>query len=279
MMGLLDIDNKIANLPLMKIKSYYKNNCEWYDGISNYEKVYVSKIFKFSNDWNYKINADEIIKGGTGYNFNKLPIEIENCQPDYSLYPECDYSLQRYTVGCIRDCDFCIVRDKEGVLKEIDPMNLNPNGKYIYLLDNNFFASKNWKSNIVHLQNCSQRVQFEGIDIRILTEEMITELNKIKPYKQFHFAWDNIKDNIEKKLDLITKIIKPYKLMCYVLIGFNSTKEDDYYRVVKLAEYGISPFVMPYNKKDEYQKKFARWVNHKAIFNSVDWNDYKTKRG
>lgn len=47
---------------------------------------------------------------------------------------------------------------------------------------------------------------------------------------------------------------------------------------MKLKEYGISPFVMPFNKKNNYQKRFARWVNHKAIFKSVKWKDYKTDR-
>lgn len=272
--GVLDVDNKISNLPLMKIKSFYKDKCQWYDGFSEYNKVYISKIFKFSKDWEYQINSKEIIKGGTGYNFNKLSEEIEQCQPDYSIYPECNHTLQRYTIGCIRNCPFCIVQEKEGFLRDVKPMNENPKGKYIYLLDNNFFASKNWKENIKHLQNYNKPVQFEGIDIRLLTEEMMVELNKIKPHTQHHFAWDNIKIDIEYKLKLITKIIKPYKLMCYVLIGFDSTPEEDYFRVIKLKEYKISPFVMPFNKKDYYQKSFARWVNHKAIFNSVKWIDY-----
>jgi hypothetical protein len=240
-----------------------------------YHKVYISKIFTFTSDYEYSINAEEIIKGGTGYNFNTLPEEIELCQPDYSIYPKCNYTLQRYTIGCIRKCSFCIVNKKEGEFKDIEPMNENPNSEYIYLLDNNFFASNNWLSNIRHLQKYKKPVQFEGIDIRILSEEMIIELNRIKPLKQYHFAWDNIKYDIIDNLKLITKIIKPYKLMCYVLIGFDSTPDEDYYRVMKLREFNINPFVMPYNKDNKYQKSFTRWVNNKAVFKSVKWKDYK----
>lgn len=273
--GIIDIDNKIINLPLMKIKAYYKNQCDWYKGFFNYDKVYISKIFNYTRDYEYKIYASEIIKGGTGYNIkSKLPEEIECCQPDYLIYPDCNYSIQRYTIGCIRSCSFCVVNEKEGNLKDVKPMNLNRNGKWIYLLDNNFFASKNWRENMEHLIKCDQPVQFEGIDIRILTEEMIIELNKIKLYKQLHFAWDNVKEDIEEKLKLIIKIIKPYKLMCYVLIGYNSNFDDDYYRIMKLKEYKIDPFIMPYNKKNKYQRKIARWVNHKAIFKTVKWEDY-----
>lgn len=27
----------------------------------------------------------------------------------------------------------------------------------------------------------------------------------------------------------------------------------------------------------EYQKDFERWVNHKAIFKTVEWKDYKNR--
>ena len=84
------------------------------------------------------------------------------------------------------------------------------------------------------------------------------------------------KDNLDDKIDLLLNYIRPYKLMCYVLIGFWSTPEEDMNRVMHLVDkYKISPFVMPYNKFDPYQKKFARWVNNKAIFNKVAWEDFE----
>ena len=67
--------------------------------------------------------------------------------------------------------------------------------------------------------------------------------------------------------------IRPDQMSFYVLIGYDTSPEQDLYRVTKLREY--NPHVMPYNKKDLYQKRFARWVNHKAIFKSVKWKDYK----
>lgn len=98
----------------------------------------------------------------------------------------------------------------------------------------------------------------------------------VEIYKQFKFAWDNPKDNLDDKIDLLLNYIRPYKLMCYVLIGFWSTPEEDMDRVMHLVDkYKISPFVMPYNKFDPYQKKFARWVNNKAVFNKVAWEDFE----
>ena len=65
--------------------------------------------------------------------------------------------------------------------------------------------------------------------------------------------------------------------MCYVLIGFDSTPEQDLHRVETLRELKIDPFVMPYDRGSLYQRAFARWVNHKAIFKSVPWPDYQSR--
>lgn len=62
--------------------------------------------------------------------------------------------------------------------------------------------------------------------------------------------------------------------MCYVLIGFNTSEEEDLYRILKLKEIKIDPFIMPFDKKHPYQKRLARWCNHKAIFKTVAWKDY-----
>lgn len=155
-------------------------------------------------------------------------------------------------------------------------MDLNPNGKHIEVLDNNLFANPEWKSAAEELINLKQPVNFHGIDAKIMTEEHAYYLNKkIKRYKQIHIAWDNPKEELLPRLQDIRKHIKPYKLMCFVLIGYLSTPEEDLYRIEKLRELKIDPFVMPYDKSHKYQRKFARWVNHKAIFKSVKWEDHK----
>ena len=58
-----------------------------------------------------------------------------------------------------------------------------------------------------------------------------------------------------------------------MLIGFDSTPEEDLYRVEKLREEKVDPFVMPY-KRGPYERAFARWVNHKAIWKTVKWQEY-----
>lgn len=279
--GLIDIDGKMPILPLMKIKTFYGEQANWLKGFETYDKVYISKLFKFSNDFPYVINSKEIIKGGTGYDLkSKLPDDIEKCQPDYSIYPNCDYSIQFFSRGCIRNCPFCVVREKEGNICPVEPMNLNPNGKHIEVFDNNFFANPNWKEAINTLIDYNQKVNFHGVDVRIMTEEQAYWLNQLKHHKQIHIAWDNPKDNIIPRIQEMIKYIKPYKIMCYVLIGYWSTHEEDIYRIEKLRELGVDPFVMPFKKDDLRQKRLARWVNNKIIFKKCNkFEDYDERIG
>ncbi len=124
---------------------------EWVDKTHQYDVVYASKIFTFTPDYDYSgLQTKVLEKGGTGYDIMKtLPDEIENTDKlDYSLYPKCDYSLVFLSRGCIRKCKFCLVNKKEGYIHSVKPVRLNPRGKWIDVLDNNFFASPDWQKHI-----------------------------------------------------------------------------------------------------------------------------------
>lgn len=275
--GLIDLDSKLPNLALMKLKRFFPES-ELTPPMfaNNYEIVYSSSIFNFTLKPRVPCST-MIFEGGTGYDVkSRLLPHIEKLQPDYGLYPDCRFSWQRFTYGCIRKCPFCSSW-KMGKFEEHEPMNLNPKGEYVHLLDNNFFASKKWKENVEYLIKEKQPVIFEGVDARIISEneEMIYLLNKVKLKGQIHTAWDLPAIDMLSKLKKITKMIKPYKIMCYVLIGFNSSHEENMHRVKSLSAIGIDPFVMPWDKFDDYQSSFARWVNHKATYRSCEWKDYK----
>ncbi len=88
--GLIDVDGHsgFPNLALMKLSAHHKqagDSVEWWNGLKHYDRVYMSKVFTFTPDVEFAINADEVIQGGTGYkDYNSLPDEIENTYPDYS---------------------------------------------------------------------------------------------------------------------------------------------------------------------------------------------------
>lgn len=288
--GIYDVDSKIPNLALMKISTYHKkkgDKVEWYSPlfIDSYDKIYASKIFDFSDG--FLINPERMIVGGTGWNlYTTLPTEIERLIPDYTLY-DCPHSIGFTMRGCRLRCSFCLVPEKEGKPKPnntIDEIWTQRDSDFVMLLDNDFFGNPEWPERIAELQDFGLKVNFsQGLNIRNLRIEQAKALasvnfrNAHNTGKQVYFAWDDprheklIHKGIKRCLDAG---IKAYQMAFYVLIGYHSTEKEDLHRVNVLRDYGCDPYVMPYNKSDPYQKRFTRWVNHKAIFNSVDWSDY-----
>ena len=271
----------IENTAMMQVSRYHKDKgdaVELYNHLfhSSYDKVYAFSVFSFS-DKSY-VRSD-MICGGTGFDIKtKLPSEIEKCELDYGIFQKCRTSYIWFSRGCPNRCPFCVVWKKEGNIIPVKPKNLNPKGKYITVQDNNFFANPNWKDAIKQLKEWDQPVDFQGVDARRLTDEMCHSLMELRHHKQIKIAWDNPKDRLLPNLERISRIIKPWRIMCYVLIGYWSTMEEDLFRVETLRNLGIDPFVMPFNKKDPYQRHFARWVNHKAIFGSCTWKEYQKRK-
>lgn len=290
--GLVDVDgHNFPNFALMRIAGYHKSlgdHVEWADPIFGgpYDKVYQSKVFTFSPDYPYDFGC-EVIKGGTGYDVkSRLPEAIEKSRAmDYSLYPECDRSLQFFSRGCIRRCPFCLVHDKEGHIHPVEPVELNPRGQWIEVLDNNFFANPEWKTAVDYLIKTGQPVKLHGVDVRLMTEEQAFWLNKLRLKGNVHIAWDLPGLDLTAKLQEVTKYINPRKLTCYVLIGYNSTREQDMFRIETLRQLGIAPFVQPYRDYEnrrtpsQYEKDLARWVNNKALFKSITFQDYEPRKG
>lgn len=287
--SLVDLDSKIPNLALMKLSAWHKqqgDSVTWHNPLAGkVDRLYIAKVFDFSPDYEYIPQGVEVVKGGSGYDLtNKLPAEVEAIYPDYDLYG-CDYAIGFTSRGCIRKCPFCIVPRKEGKPHVVGDIHSFWHGqRNLMLLDNNLTALP------AHFELiCKQLIENgiytdfnQGLDIRLITPDMARLLSQVKLWKAIHFAFDNVKDEAAIRRGLATlkeNGVKGYKLMFYVLIGFNSTPEEDLYRVETLRGLGVDPFVMPFNKFDPYQKAFARWVNHKAIFKTVKWQDYKGGKG
>ena len=293
--GLIDVDgHNFPNLPLMKISAWHKSqgdHVEWYQPMfsGHMDKVYMSKVFTFTPDYEYYIDADIIQKGGTGYFYpdggKPLAEEIEHIYPDYSLYGITDTAYGFLTRGCPRGCDFCIVEKKEGKCsKKVADLSEFWNGqKNIVLLDPNMFACKDWKDLSQQLIDSKAWIDFsQGCDIRIMTEEKAEHIKQMK-IKQIHFAWDRIKDEkiIVPKFKAFKEITQwdKRKLPVYVLVNFNTTIEQDLHRIYTLRDLGYWPYVMIYEKDKlppkHVLRRLQRWVNMRAIFENVkDFNDY-----
>lgn len=190
--GLIDVDgHNFPNFALMKISAWHKSkgdNVEWARPrelfeITEYDVIYASKIFTFSPDFDARQYVyKKLVKGGTGYDIkSKLPEPIEECRIlDYTIYPQYEFSVQFFSRGCIRHCPFCLVHDKEGKIHNVEPHELNPRGKWIEILDNNFFANPEWRKAAEYIKAANQPVKFHGVDVRIIDEEQAAFLNEIK---------------------------------------------------------------------------------------------------
>ncbi len=300
--GLWTDSHNFPSLPLMKLSAYHKamgDEVEMYMPINQYDLVYASKVFSFTDDidTNSVIQADEVRRGGTGYCINvkngrevfdnsknsSLPREIEHIYPDYALYPQYKYAVGFLTRGCPRNCGFCVVGEKEGLCsKQAADLNEFWRGqKEIKLLDPNILACENNESLLKQLAESKARVDFtQGIDIRLTNPDNIELLNKIK-VTMLHFAWDNPKQDLTKyfrRFSEHTKIKSDRNKVVYVLTNYNSTLEEDLYRIYKLRELGYSPYVMIYQKENAPReiRRLQRWVNCRWIFRTVNkFEDYK----
>lgn len=291
--GLIDVDgHNYPNLALMKISAYHKaqgNNVEWYNPFNHYDVVYQSKVFSFTPDYNYVINADKIIRGGTGYAIHgaggehycqaedkPLPDEIEHIYPDYSLYGVTDTAYGFLTRGCPRGCDFCIVGKKEGLCsrKVADLSEFWDGQKNIVLCDPNILACREWPNLLGQLIESKALVDFnQGLDARVLTPQKCEALNRIR-IREIHFAWDRYEDKqrVLPKLKMFAEICKQkvhsHNAICYVLVNHSSTIEQDLERIYTLREMGYWAYVMVYDKVNapHIYTDLQRWCNNRFVF-------------
>lgn len=303
--GLIDVDgHRFPNLALMRISAWHKANgdmVEWWGGdLFHYDVVYKSKIFSdaYTKDVPDPLNADLVIKGGTGYCITlgedgkeyfdrtknvSLDDEIEHMFPDYSIYPQYDFAVAMTSRGCPRGCSFCHVVAKEGRCsrKVADVSDFWCGQKHIEVLDPNITACRDKHDLFMQYADTGATVNFnQGLDMRLLTDQDMDDLNRIK-LKDVHFAWDNPKDDLAEKFREYAKAGKRVAHgrygTVYVLVNFNSTMEENLYRIYTLRDLHYDPYVMVYDKPHAPQeiRHLQRWCNNKIIFGKVkNFYDY-----
>ncbi len=271
--GLWSDCHNFPSLPLMKLSAYHKalgDSVSMYVPLEKYDIVYASKVFSFTPDIDdeYSVRADELRKGG---------------YPDYSLYPKYKFAVGFLTRGCPRNCGFCVVGKKEGKCsRQVAELSEFWRGqKMIKLLDPNILACKDHEQLLQDLANSGARVDFtQGVDIRLTTPDNIKLLNTVKT-AIMHFAWDNPKEDLTehfKRYAELLAIKSERNKAVYVLVNFNSTLDEDLYRIYTLRDFGYTPYVMIYQKETAPRevRRLQRWCNCRWIFRSCsDFRGYK----
>lgn len=279
--------NGFPNLALMKISAWHKSNgdtVEWWNPLVEHDRVYSSKVFTFTPECEYL--PPDTIKGGTGYGlYTMLSDDIDRAFPDYSIYPECDFAIGFLTRGCIRKCPWCVVPRKEGFIKPYMTWQdiKRPDSRDIVFMDNNVLACKHGIQQLESMVGQNIRIDFnQGLDARLITPEIARLLSKLKWIRFIRMSCDTdeMLPVVMRAIELLkAQGVKPYRVFVYLLVQDIESAER---RAIALRSAGAEVFAQPYrdfeNKTEptDEMKAFARWVNHKAIFKTVEhFADYK----
>ena len=287
--GLIAVDGHggFPNLALMRLSTWHKQQgdaVEWWNGFTHYDRVYKSKVFTFTPDFDTVINADEIVTGGTGYkDFGVLPPEVEACPPDYGLYPSWKPAIGFLSRGCCNTCSWCIVPRKEGGIRpaatweEIKRLD----SRQIILLDNNVLASDHGLEQIDRMGREKVWIDFnQGLDARLITPETARMLARLHWIRFIRLACDTSEmlPVIRQAVSYLKEAgVSPSRFWAYALVR---DVEEAHRRVLALREMGVEPFAQPYRAYDggepsAEQMAFARWVNRKSLFKSCSWEEYQ----
>ncbi len=206
--------------------------------------------------------------------------------PDYALYPAFQASLGFVTRGCIRTCPWCVVPKKEGRIREHAEIEefLRPDCRDVVLMDNNILAHAHGirqleRSIVLGLRlDCNQ-----GLDARLIADDdaLAHILSRVRWSKSIRLACDH--KSQMPAVEAAVKAIrrhggKQYNFSCYVLVR---DVDDALERVEFLRALKVDPFAQPYREPGSKAlpakplRDFARWVNHKAIFKTVPWAEYR----
>lgn len=312
--GLIDVDgHHFPNLALMRISAYHKSRGDdvewWWTDFLHYDIVYMSKIFSdsYSRDVPEPMNADKVVKGGTGYCIGlgpdgkeyfdqsrntTLPPEIESMFPDYSIYPQFHFAVSMTSRGCPRGCGFCHVAAKEGrcAAKVADVSDFWNGQKEIKALDPNITACREKRDLMRQYRETGAAIDFtQGLDIRLIDDDDIADINAMR-MKNIHFAWDNPQDDLAAKFQWYASqaLHRPHGDYgtVYILTNYENCSVDEHieralYRIYTVAKMGYIPYLMIYDKPHAPRviKQLQRWCNNRIIFKSEpDFYKYDPKR-
>ena len=318
--GLIDVDGHASkkkwgatiypNIALGKIARYHRelgDTVEWYNPfVKWYDIVYMSKVFNFSPDYEYYINAYQVVKGGTGYDINsQLPQAIDRCQPDYSIYPNIprDYAYGFLTRGCPNKCRWCVVPKKEGAIRpymDVDQIAIEGRNKLV-LMDNNILSAGDYAhEQLDKIIARKYRVDFnQALDARLVTDDFARQLAQVKwlDKNRIRFGCDTPAQiqECERAMDMIISYGFKGEFFLYTML--NNDFWECYNRILywwdKLQEQRknhssnlVYAYAQPYRDPNnphhqipQWQKDMANWVNKKAHFVAHSFEDFTPRKG
>lgn len=315
--GLVDVDGHAKkkkwgatiypNLALCKIARYHKqkgDEVEWAIPFYHYDIIYMSKVFNFTPDDLTAYDADQIVKGGTGYDISsQLPDEIDRLQPDYSIYPHIpkDTAYGFLTRGCPNKCKWCVVPRKEGAIRPyMDCDEIAVDGrKKLVLMDNNILAAGDYAlAQLEKIIERGYRIDFnQAVDARLMTDDFARLFAQVKWLDhRIRFGCDTHAqiEHCERAISMINGY--GYKGEYFLYTMLNDNFKECYERIMYWWERNhrcreehkpnIYPYAQPYRDPDnphrpipQWQKDMAQWVNKHQIFQISDFASFEPRKG
>ena len=298
------------NLALCKISAWHKTQgdiVEWYEPLftGHCDIVYISKVFNFTPEPVYAIDADKIIKGGTGYDIaSHLPNYIDRMKPDYSIYPLLpkDTAYGFLTRGCPNHCKWCVVPRKEGNIRpymDIDEIVTEDRHKAI-LMDNNILAAGDYAlEQLQKIIDRGYRVDFnQALDARLVTPENAALLANVKWLdRRIRFGCDTHPqiDQCERAMALINAEGYKGQYFLYTMLHgsfLECYERINYWWLINQKDVAahktkrVYPYAQPYRDPDnpgarqpQWQKDLAGWCNKKMVFEKCSFADFEPRKG
>ncbi len=265
---LVDLDaTRFGNLALMKLAAWHRRLGDGVELVRSRKVVipsgdvyYASCVFVKNAHKVGLLAGLPVEVGGSGVDMGvSLPDDVEHVLPDYDLYG-LQYSMGFTTRGCPRKCPFCIVADKEGSIRAWADWREFWDRRHdrVMLLDNNLLAGPTWRETLTTLAESGVGVDFnQGLDIRLVTDEVADLLVKCRTWRgkkgrnsALRFAFDSpeLEGAVRRGIEmLLARRVNSRTLNFYVLVGFDTTFEENMARFRVLKEYhGVYAFPMFY---------------------------------
>lgn len=278
------------NLALMKISAWHKlqgDTVEWWQPLMRYDRLYSSKVFDFTPENPFL--PPDAVKGGTGYDVGtKLPQEIDDACPDYSIYPQCDYAIGYITRGCPNHCRWCVVPKKEGGIHPYRDWRelVRPDSDKLVLMDNNILACEYGIGQLASLIGSGYRIDLnQGMDARLVTPEIADILARLDWIRFIRFSCDQQAqiEPVTRTCELLTARGKrPYNVFVYLLV--TEDVEDAARRVEALKRLsGINIYAQAERndrlgiRPNKEQLDFAQRYVYSGKYRSETWEEYKKR--
>ena len=297
---LVDADSVIPNIALMKLATWHKQkmdsvellklNLPYYPNrrkrsvvIGAADRIYCSVVFEGNKDF---IKGNDIVFGGTGVDLTTvLPNEVEECEPDYSIYPDNNTSYGFITRGCIRNCSFCKVPKKEGYIHKVADVDDIVRHKKVKFLDNNILAYPQHKNILSEIVEKKIRCQFnQGLDIRLIDADNSILLSKINYLGEYIFAFDNwkYKTMIEEKMAFLSWR-KPYQLKFFIYIHPDMALRETVKRILWVRNHKCLPYIMRdiscwQDKYSDFFVDLASYCNQVRVFKKMEFSEFLERR-